>query len=136
MWHSNFGIKQSSRYSVCTGWHPVCTVPVVCSRADGMKRQQTEGVYADTNFSNSMKNPRKSSGNRVDTLAKAIQNVQPLLPDFPFITQAATDLHTPMETRSPEEESFRTFLHQRLPRHKAPQALRERIKIAIKTMPD
>lgn len=82
-----------------------------------------------------MKNPRKSPVNTVGNLDEVLANVQQNLVDLPFITEPHPDT-APQELHSPNEESFRSLLHQHLPRHKAPQALRERIKRAIKNMPD
>lgn len=79
-----------------------------------------------------MKNPRKSTGNPVGTLGN-MKSVPQDIADLPYFTNPNA---TPQENHFPEEESFRNFLHGRLPRHKAPQALRERIKIAIQQLPD
>ena len=82
-----------------------------------------------------MKNPRKASGNSVGTFARVLDPVQRDLADLPILIEP--DLHEhPQEQRSPEEESFRSLLHTGLPRHKAPQALRERIRNRIQNIPD
>lgn len=109
----------------------------VCTQIDGgMMWQQTWRQNEDTNLFCSMKNPRKSPGTPVGTLARTLDSVQQDLADLPFVSDAITNHSASKEPSSPEEESFRTFLHSRLSRHKAPPALRERIKNAIKQMPD
>lgn len=84
-----------------------------------------------------MKNPRKSTDNPVVTLTRTLNGVQqdPDLADLPFVIDPGNP-PIPEHQSSPDEESFRAFLHSRMPRQKASQALRERIKNAIKSMPD
>ncbi|TNE59512.1 MAG: hypothetical protein EP344_08505 [Bacteroidetes bacterium] len=81
-----------------------------------------------------MKNPRKALNNTVRTVARGLKDTNQDLADLPVFIEPNT--LTPQEKHSPEEESFRALLHDKLSRHKAPQALRERIIKTIKNMPD
>lgn len=83
----------------------------------------------------SMKNPRKLPTNTVDTIGRGLKKIQQEQADLPLFIQADPNA-APQEKSSPEEESFRSLLHHKLSRHKAPQALRERIMKSIKSMPD
>lgn len=81
-----------------------------------------------------MKSPRKQNGNTVGTVRAGIPYVADLgendaLPRFP--EQSRSNDPSPQEIPLPEEESFRAFLHSRLPRHKASQALKDRIRSVI-----
>lgn len=136
MWYSPISPKQVSRYSPKAGWQPGGAVQFACTPVGFLMQQPAQRQHDDTNLFCNMKNPRKSTVNQVGTLTRTIKNSQQDLLDLPFISHPAADFSTPHELSSPEEESFRTFLQNRLPRHKAPQALRERIKNAIKNMPD
>lgn len=137
MLYSSFYPKQTIRYSHCSGRQPDMPVWLVCIQTgEGMMWQQPWRQNEDTNLFCSMKNPRKSPVSPVGTLARALDSVQQNIADLPFVTDASKNLSTSPEPHSPEEESFRAFLHSRLSRHKAPPALRERIKNAIKQMPD
>lgn len=70
-------------------------------------------------------------------LTRTMNDIPQDITDLPFITtDPARDLPNTPENNSPTEESFRHFLQSRLSRHKAPQALRERIKNNIQQMPD
>jgi len=129
-------IKQMPRYSRFPDWHPGATVPFVCTQTGGIERQQPACKKDDTNLFYSMKNPRKSPDNPVGTLTRTMKNAQDDLADLPFFLNPATETPTPNHYDSPAEESFRTFLMNSLPRQKAAPALRERIKKAIKNMPD
>ena len=81
-----------------------------------------------------MKNPRKLSDDTTGTVrAGGIQLVQQDIEDYPFATPTKTG---PQETPTPEEESFRALLRDNLPRHTAPQALKDRIKRSIMHLPD
>lgn len=81
-----------------------------------------------------MKNPRKSSDDTKGTvLAGGVQLVQQDIEDYPFATPKSTG---PQETPTPDEESFRALLRDHLPRHTAPQALKDRIKRSIMLLPD
>ena len=134
MLYSSYFPKQTVCYSHFAGWQPDVPMLFGCMPyAEGMMWQQSRRQNEDTNFICSMKNPRKSSTNPVGALARTLDNVQQDIDDLPFVTTPSSE---PQEPRSPEEESFRAFLHSRLSRHKAPAALRERIKNAIKNMPD
>lgn len=135
MLNSFYPVKQIVRNSPATGWQPEPAAPFVCLPGGCWERQQTGQQNIDTNFICSMKNPRKSPGNLVGFSPRVVDNLQQQRADLPVITEPDTDI-LPESQHSPEEESFRTFLHARLPRHKAPQALRERIKQSIKNMPD
>lgn len=129
--------KQTTCYSQFPGWQPELTRTFVCTcTGASMMWQPSWRQHEGTNLLCSMKNPRKSPGNPVKILVGTLKSVPQDMTDLPFFTDAPINLSAPLEPISPEEESFRTFLHSRLPRHKAPQALRERIKNAIKKMPD
>ncbi|MEQ1745453.1 MAG: hypothetical protein ABMA02_08510 [Saprospiraceae bacterium] len=82
-----------------------------------------------------MKNPRKTIGfTTTDTVvAVGIKISQEEHDDYPFSAMLNTG---PQETLSPEEEAFRALLRDNLPRHEAPQALRDRIQRSIMNMPD
>lgn len=57
-------------------------------------------------------------------------NLDPELPVFPeYYDPGFSSTRIPP---SPEEQEFRTFINSRLPQVKASQALRERIKMALK----
>lgn len=136
MLYSNCFQNQIVCYSHFPGWQPDVPMRFGCTDfGEEMQRQQSGRQNEDTNFFHSMKNPRKSSANPVGNLPRALDNVHQDIDDLPFVIAPSADLK-PQEPISPEEESFRTFLHSRLSRHKAPAALRERIKNAIKNMPD
>ncbi|MBL7795576.1 MAG: hypothetical protein JNJ90_03655 [Saprospiraceae bacterium] len=81
-----------------------------------------------------MKNPIQPSGDKAGAVfTGGIQLVQQEPDDCPFVTP--TDIN-PQEMPTPQEESFRALLREHLPRHTAPQALRERIKRSIMQLPD
>ncbi|MFN0014221.1 MAG: hypothetical protein ACKVU2_06695 [Saprospiraceae bacterium] len=82
-----------------------------------------------------MKNPCKTNGfTTTDSVVSVgIKINQEDHDDLPF---SATLGDGPQETRSPQEEAFRALLRDNLPRHEAPQALRERIQRSIMNMPD
>lgn len=81
-----------------------------------------------------MKSPRKQNSYaagtvRTGTPIVADPAVEDALPRFPKQNQSE---HTmPREIPLPEEESFRAFLNSRLPKHKASQALKDRIRSAV-----
>jgi len=137
MSYSFFNTKQTPCYSHRSGWQPDATAVFACTQTTGMQRQPTRRQNEDTNLFCSMKNPRKSTGNPVGTLTQSVNSVPQDMADLPFITGVLPLISTPQEPHhSPEEESFRTLLQSRLPRQRASQALRERIKNAIQQMPD
>lgn len=83
-----------------------------------------------------MKNPRKqNNGNAVGTVVRtgipliAETDNDCALPRFP--EQHLSESPSPREIPLPEEESFRTFLSSRLPKHKATQALRDKVRSTI-----
>ncbi|MCB0534221.1 MAG: hypothetical protein KDD14_18610 [Saprospiraceae bacterium] len=82
-----------------------------------------------------MKNPRKSPTKVASAITRGLKNVQQDRADLPFFIESEMD-PMPQEKHNPEEASFRSLLHDSLTRHRAPQALRERIKNKIKNMPD
>jgi len=136
MLYSFIDTKQTMRYSHPAGRQPDVTAVFACTQTACMMRQQTRRQNEDTNLFCSMKNPRKSTGNPVGTLATAIKSVPLEIADHPFMTGVIPNTSAPLENRSPEEESFRNLLQSRLPRQRASQALRERIKNSIQQMPD
>jgi len=80
-----------------------------------------------------MKNPVQPSCDKADVVfTGGIQLVPQETDDYPFVTNLNAG---PQEMPTPEEESFRALLREHLPRHTAPQALRERIKRSI-NLPD
>lgn len=82
-----------------------------------------------------MKSPRKqNNGNAVGTVRTGIPFTADLgnddaLPRYP--EQLPTENPSPREIPLPEEESFRAFLSSRLPKHKASQALRDKVRSTI-----
>lgn len=82
-----------------------------------------------------MKSPRKqTNGNAVGTVRTGIpfaadlgnDDVQPRFPEQPVSVNPS-----PQEIPIPEEESFRAFLNSRLPKQKATQALRNKVRSTI-----
>lgn len=81
-----------------------------------------------------MKNPIQTSGEKTDIVfVEGIQLVHQETDDYPFDTPLSTG---PQEMATFEENTFRALLREHLPRHTAPQALRERIKRSISLLPD
>ncbi len=81
-----------------------------------------------------MKSPRKQNGQTVGSVRTGIPYVADIeetdaLPRAP--QQNLRETSSPREIPLPEEDSFRAFLHSRLPKHKASQALRDRIRSSI-----
>jgi hypothetical protein len=82
-----------------------------------------------------MKSPRKQNGNAVGTVRSGIPYTADLddapdaLPRFHESTMS--EAPSPREINLSEEDSFRAFLSSRLPKHKASQALRERIRSSV-----
>ncbi len=82
-----------------------------------------------------MKSPRKqNNGNAVGTVRTGVSvsaelGTDDMLPRFP--QQPASENPSPRDIPLPEEDSFRNFLSSRLPKHKASQALRERVRSTI-----
>lgn len=82
-----------------------------------------------------MKSPRnQNNGNTVGTVRTGIPFAADLgnddaLPRFP--EQLPSESPSPKEMPISEEESFRAFLSSRLPKHKASQALRDKVRSAI-----
>jgi hypothetical protein len=82
-----------------------------------------------------MKSPRKQNGNAVGTVRTGIPYTADLddapdaLPRFP--EQHPPQSPSPLESNLPEEDSFRAFLSSRLPKHKATQALRSKVRSTI-----
>jgi hypothetical protein len=126
--------KQTSCDSQIRGWQPNLTMNFVCTPLGDLGWQQPDWQHLGVNYFYSMKNPRKSPDRVVSTITRGLKNVKQNLADLPFLIEPEPDT-APQEKHSPEEESFRSLLHQSLSR-RAPQALRERIKNKIKNMPD
>lgn len=82
-----------------------------------------------------MKSPRKQNGNAVGTVRTGIPYTADLddAPDaLPrFHEQPLSETPSPREINLSEEDSFRAFLSSRLPKHKASQALKERIRSSV-----
>ena len=81
-----------------------------------------------------MKSPRKQNNNtvgivRTGTPFTADPGHEDALPRFH--KQQPSDPSSPREIPLPEEESFRLFLNSRLSKHKASQALKEKIRSSI-----
>ena len=82
-----------------------------------------------------MKSPRKqNNGNAVGTVRTGIPFAADLgnddaLPRYP--EQFPSESPSPRDIPMPEEESFRAFLSSRLPKHKATQALRDKVRSTI-----
>lgn len=82
-----------------------------------------------------MKSPRKqNNGNAVGTVRTGIPFAADLsnddtLPRSP--EQQTSENPSPRDIPMPEEESFRAFLSSRLPKHKATQALRDKVRSTI-----
>jgi hypothetical protein len=82
-----------------------------------------------------MKSPRNQNGNAVGTVRTGMPYTAELgdandsLPRF--YEQHVSKSHSPQEIPLPEEESFRDFLNSKLPRHKASQALRDKVRSTI-----
>jgi hypothetical protein len=126
MLYSLFDQKQPARNSQNPGWQPVLDGQLICTSICGEERRKGTGT---TLFCN-MKNSLKTTGASV---ARGLQVSPQETEDYPFIPEPNSPLP---ETRTPEEESFRTLLRNNLPRHTAPQALQDRIRRSIKNMPD
>lgn len=82
-----------------------------------------------------MKSPRKQNSNaagtvRTGNLFAADLGNEDALPRFPK-QQSSENNASPREIPLPEEESFRTFLNSRLSKHKASQALKDKIRSSI-----
>ena len=92
-----------------------------------------DNTLAQTNCT--MKSPRKqNNGNAVGTVRTGVSvsaelGTDDMLPRFP--QQPASENPSPRDIPLPEEDSFRNFLSSRLPKHKASQALRERVRSTI-----
>jgi hypothetical protein len=90
-------------------------------------------MLAQTNCT--MKSPRnQNNGNAVGTVRTGIPFTADLcnddaMPRFP--EQQTSEDHSPRDIQLPEEESFRAFLSSRLPKHKASQALRDKVRSTI-----
>ena len=135
MSYSFFDLKPSFCNSQPTTWQAELTMGMACTLMDCLDRQQPGWPSAGITYFCSMKNPRKSPNNTVGTVGRGLKKVQQDLSDLPLFIQADQQ-PAPQEKISPEEESFRSLLHHKLSRHKAPSALKERIMNKIKSMPD
>jgi|GEM_PF-1583336 len=93
------------------------------------------GDYTLAQTNCSMKSPRKqNNGNAVGTVRTGIPFVATTGDDdaLPRFTELhPTESPSPKEIPLPEEDSFRAFLSSRLPKHKATQALRDRVRSTI-----
>lgn len=136
MLYSFIPAKQTMCYSGPAGWQPAAAALFACTQPGCTMRQQTRRQNDGTNLFCSMKNPRKSTGNPVGAFAKMANSVPKEIADFPFISDNVPDVAHSLENLLPEEESFRNLLLSRLPRQRASQALRDRIKNSIQQMPD
>lgn len=92
-----------------------------------------DNTLAQTNCT--MKSPRKQiNDNAVGTVRTGIPFAADLgnddvSPRFP--QQQSSENPSPRDIPLPEEDSFRSFLNSRLPKHKASQALRDRVRSTI-----
>lgn len=90
-------------------------------------------MLAQTNCT--MKSPRnQNNGNAVGTVRTGVPFTADLcnddvMPRFP--EQPISEDHSPRDIQLPEEDSFRAFLSSRLPKHKASQALRDKVRSTI-----
>jgi hypothetical protein len=109
-----------------------CWLPGYITISEG-GRMNSDNTLAQTILT--MKSPRKQNGNAVGTVRTGSQHTVDnndaldALPRFP--EQYLSENPSPRETHLPEEDSFRAFLSSRLPKYKATQALRERIRSSV-----
>lgn len=95
----------------------------------------TPGDKTLTQTNCTMKSPRnQNNGNAVGTVRTGIPFAAELgnddsLPRYP--EQHASENPSPRDIPLPEEDSFRSFLSSRLPKHKASQALRDKVRSSI-----
>ena len=110
----------------------LCGLPGYITKSEGGSNPG-DNTLTQTNCT--MKSPRnQNNGNAVGTVRTGIPfTADPVnddaLPRFP--EQLATDNPSPRDIPLPEEESFRAFLSSRLPKHKASQALRDKVRSTI-----
>ncbi|MBK7938559.1 MAG: hypothetical protein IPJ82_16415 [Lewinellaceae bacterium] len=124
-------------------WQPVsCTTPEGNrSRGAGVPGFMTDGPDGSktgdqtlTQTFSMMKSPRKQNSNTAGTVRTGIPFAADLCHEdaLPrFYEQQPSDHSSPREIPLPEEESFRIFLNSRLSKHKASQALKEKIRSSI-----
>jgi hypothetical protein len=109
-----------------------CCLPGYIANGEGGSRSGSK-TLAQTILT--MKSPRNQNGNAVGTVRTGtpittdLNDVQDALPRFP--EQHLSESPSPREIDLPEDDSLRAFLSSRLPKHKASQALRNKVRSTI-----
>lgn len=116
--------------------NPSVCCDMSCSTMQGDPGGSKAGENPLTQTFTTMKSPRKQNSTAAGTVRTGIPfsadlGQEDALPRFH--KQLVNDQSAPSEIPLPEEESFRAFLNSRLSKHKAPQALKERIRSSMES---
>lgn len=129
---------------VSSNWQSVCSVTPGGNRmfgcwlpgyTTGSEDGSLSGGNTLAQTIRTMKSPRKQNGQAVGSVRTGIPYTADIEESdaLPRLSQQNLTEKTssPREIPLPEEDSFRAFLHSRLPKHKASQALRDKIRSSI-----